>query len=113
MVYSDLRKIAFVGDYLPRKCGIATFTHDLRSALAQFTTAECIVVPVDDMTGGTRSSRSPFSDFRAGFEVLSARQISSISATSMSSHCSTSSASTAVLAEGIFWRCCETCGFRS
>ena len=52
MVYSDLRKIAFVGDYLPRKCGIATFTHDLRSALAQFTTAECIVVPVDDITGG-------------------------------------------------------------
>ena len=25
MAYSDLRKIAFVGDYPPRKCGIATF----------------------------------------------------------------------------------------
>src|SRR5438128_9570984 len=24
----DIRKIAFVGDYLPRKCGIATFTSD-------------------------------------------------------------------------------------
>ena len=34
MAYSDLRKIAFVGDYLPRKCGIATFTHDLRNAVA-------------------------------------------------------------------------------
>ena len=28
---SDFRKIAFVGNYLPRKCGIATFTHDLRT----------------------------------------------------------------------------------
>jgi hypothetical protein len=24
-----VRKIAFVGDHLPRKCGIATFTSDL------------------------------------------------------------------------------------
>jgi hypothetical protein len=27
-----IRKIAFVGDHLPRKCGIATFTTDLLSA---------------------------------------------------------------------------------
>ena len=52
MAYSDLQKIAFVGDYLPRKCGIATFTHDLRNAVAQFATAECVVVPVDDIEGG-------------------------------------------------------------
>ena len=26
---SEINKIAFVGDYLPRKCGIATFTHDM------------------------------------------------------------------------------------
>ena len=26
---SKVRKIAFVGDHLPRKCGIATFTSDL------------------------------------------------------------------------------------
>ncbi len=51
MAYSNLRKIAFVGDYPPRKCGIATFTHDLRSAVAQFSSAECIVVPVDDIAG--------------------------------------------------------------
>jgi glycosyltransferase involved in cell wall biosynthesis len=49
MAYSDLRKIAFVGDYPPRKCGIATFTHDLRSAVAQYAPSECIVVPVDDI----------------------------------------------------------------
>jgi glycosyltransferase involved in cell wall biosynthesis len=52
VAYSGLRKIAFVGDYLPRKCGIATFTHDLRSAVAQFASAECLVVPVDDVADG-------------------------------------------------------------
>ncbi len=46
-------KIAFVGDYLPRKCGIATFTFDLRNAVAsQYPPVECIVVPVDDTAGG-------------------------------------------------------------
>src|SRR5438105_6320829 len=49
----NIRKIAFVGDYLPRKCGIATFTHDLRNAVAsQLSEVECIVVPVDDVEGG-------------------------------------------------------------
>ena len=31
---SKIRKIAFVGDHLPRKCGIATFTSDLLAAVA-------------------------------------------------------------------------------
>ncbi len=31
---SQIRKIAFVGDYLPRKCGIATFTDDLYTSVA-------------------------------------------------------------------------------
>jgi len=49
----DLKKIAFVGDYLPRHCGIATFTYDLRSAVSsQLTNAECIVVPVNDQEQG-------------------------------------------------------------
>ena len=30
----EIKKIAFLGDYLPRKCGIATFTSDLRAAVA-------------------------------------------------------------------------------
>ena len=29
-----LRRVAFVGNYLPRRCGIATFTHDLHHAVA-------------------------------------------------------------------------------
>ena len=52
MTESDLTKIAFVGDYLPRKCGIATFTHDLRGAVARASSAQCVVVPVDDIAGG-------------------------------------------------------------
>jgi glycosyltransferase involved in cell wall biosynthesis len=50
---SDIRKIAFLGDYLPRKCGIATFTTDLRCALAaEFPAIQCLVVPVNDLAGG-------------------------------------------------------------
>lgn len=49
----QIRKVAFVGDYLPRKCGIATFTHDLRTAVAaKYPTTECIVVPVNDFAEG-------------------------------------------------------------
>jgi glycosyltransferase involved in cell wall biosynthesis len=50
---SELRKIAFVGDYLPRKCGIATFTHDMYASVAgQFPEIQCSVVPVNDRPEG-------------------------------------------------------------
>src|SRR5688500_15802183 len=50
---SNTRKIAFVGDYLPRKCGIATFTTDLRCAVAAGApTIQCPVVPVNDLAEG-------------------------------------------------------------
>ena len=50
---SAIRKVAFLGDYLPRKCGIATFTTDLRCAVAaQFPAMQCLVVPVNDIAGG-------------------------------------------------------------
>ena len=40
----EIRKVAFIGDYLPRKCGIATFTWDLRGAVAtQYPEVDCIV----------------------------------------------------------------------
>src|SRR5688572_20802249 len=48
-----LSKIAFLGDYLPRKCGIATFTADLRCAIAAgFPKLQCPVVPVNDIEDG-------------------------------------------------------------
>ena len=53
MANSDIDKIAFVGDYLPRKCGIATFTHDMYASVAgRFPDAECLVVPVNDRPEG-------------------------------------------------------------
>ncbi|MBI5686336.1 MAG: glycosyltransferase family 4 protein [Verrucomicrobia bacterium] len=50
---SAIRKVAFLADYLPRKCGIATFTTDLRCAVAgEFPAMQCLVVPVNDREGG-------------------------------------------------------------
>ena len=50
---SNIRKVAFLGDYLPRKCGIATFTTDLcRAMAAEFSAIQCLVVPVNDIAGG-------------------------------------------------------------
>jgi glycosyltransferase involved in cell wall biosynthesis len=50
---SAISKIAFLGDYLPRKCGIATFTTDLRCAVAaEFPAMQCLVVPVNDLAEG-------------------------------------------------------------
>jgi glycosyltransferase involved in cell wall biosynthesis len=50
---SKIRKIAFLGDYLPRKCGIATFTSDVLSAVAaEHPQSQCFAVPVNDIEGG-------------------------------------------------------------
>ncbi len=46
-------RIAFIGNYLPRQCGIATFTTDLRSAVsAADPTATCFAIPVNDTPDG-------------------------------------------------------------
>ncbi len=50
---TEIKKIAFLGDYLPRQCGIATFTHDLRQAIAeQYPATESFVAPVNDLPEG-------------------------------------------------------------
>nr|WP_321475064.1 glycosyltransferase family 4 protein [uncultured Paludibaculum sp.] len=50
---SKIRKIAFVGDHLPRKCGIATFTSDLLAAVATaHPQSQCFCVSVNDIKGG-------------------------------------------------------------
>jgi glycosyltransferase involved in cell wall biosynthesis len=48
-----ISRVAFAADYLPRRCGIATFTHDLRTALAQqYPEADHVVAAVTDTEAG-------------------------------------------------------------
>ncbi|HSG43876.1 MAG TPA: glycosyltransferase family 4 protein [Anaerolineales bacterium] len=50
---SVIKRIAFIGNYLPRQCGIATFTTDLCEAIAdEFKGTACIVLPVNDTEAG-------------------------------------------------------------
>jgi glycosyltransferase involved in cell wall biosynthesis len=45
--------LAFVGDYVPRRCGIATFTADICEAIAtEFPNTDCIVGSVNDRPEG-------------------------------------------------------------
>ncbi len=47
-----VRRIAFLGDYLPRQCGIATFTHDLRTHFQErYADLDTFVVAVEDRPG--------------------------------------------------------------
>src|SRR5579862_10002584 len=51
--HSKVRKIAFVGDHLPRKCGIATFTTDLLAAVqTAHPPSRCFAVSVNDIKDG-------------------------------------------------------------
>ena len=51
--HSIIRRIAFIGNYLPRQCGIATFTTDLCEAMAdEYKGAACIALPVNDTEAG-------------------------------------------------------------
>jgi glycosyltransferase involved in cell wall biosynthesis len=51
--HSLIKRIAFVGNYLPRQCGIATFTTDLCEAIAgEYKGTACIALPVNDIETG-------------------------------------------------------------
>ena len=48
-------RVAVIGNYLPRKCGIATFTTDLCDAIhTEFGTTELLALPVNDTEEGYR-----------------------------------------------------------
>ena len=50
---SEINRIAFIGNYLPRQCGIATFTTDLCEAVAtEYSDTTCIALPVNDTQAG-------------------------------------------------------------
>ncbi len=49
----ETQHIAFLGDYVPRRCGIATFTADICEAIAaEFPETQCIVGSVNDRAEG-------------------------------------------------------------
>jgi glycosyltransferase involved in cell wall biosynthesis len=53
IINSTLNRIAFIGNYLPRQCGIATFTTDLCEAIAtRYKETTCIALPVNDIEAG-------------------------------------------------------------
>ncbi len=50
---STINRIGFIGNYLPRQCGIATFTTDLCEAIAaEYGGTTCIALPVNDIETG-------------------------------------------------------------
>jgi len=50
---ATLNRLAFIGNYLPRQCGIATFTTDLCEAIAaEYSDTTCIALPVNDLEAG-------------------------------------------------------------
>src|ERR1044071_9382568 len=50
---TTINRVAFLGDYMPRQCGIATFTTDICEVVAaQYPNCECIVGAVNDRPEG-------------------------------------------------------------
>jgi len=48
-----LNRIAFVGNYSPRQCGMATFTTDLCESVArEFPAVDCLAIPVNVTDNG-------------------------------------------------------------
>lgn len=51
--YSEVMSVGLVGTYLPRRCGIATFTSDIyRSIKTEYPDRSVLLVPVNDREGG-------------------------------------------------------------
>lgn len=53
LIITNINRIAFIGNYLPRQCGIATFTTDLSDAIAsEYPNITCIALPINDIKEG-------------------------------------------------------------
>lgn len=51
--HPSIKHVAFIGNYLPRQCGIATFTTDLCESVASaYPETACIALPVNDIESG-------------------------------------------------------------
>jgi glycosyltransferase involved in cell wall biosynthesis len=51
--HSTISRVGFIGNYMPRQCGIATFTTDLCEAIAaEYSDTTCIALPINDIKAG-------------------------------------------------------------
>ena len=49
----NIKKVAFIGNYLPRQCGIATFTTDICESFAAINPGvQCFAIPITDIEEG-------------------------------------------------------------
>jgi glycosyltransferase involved in cell wall biosynthesis len=50
---TNIKKVAFIGNYLPRQCGIATFTTDICESFASINPGvQCFAIPITDTEEG-------------------------------------------------------------
>ncbi|MBN1553481.1 MAG: glycosyltransferase family 4 protein [Phycisphaerae bacterium] len=84
---SDGSAIAFVGNYLPRKCGIATFTHDLCEAVAgRSRDNDVFTVAINDVPEGYpypervrfEVRQNAQADYRLAAEFLNMNQVTAV-----------------------------------
>ena len=87
-IAGTVRRIAILGNHLPRQCGIATFTTDLSGAVAaEVSNADCFVVAMND--AGKRYAYPPrvrfevaegdLGSYRAAADYLNANKIDVVS----------------------------------
>ncbi len=103
----SLHRVAFIGNSLPRRCGIATFTTDLQLAIAAAPDGiETSIVAMND--GGRDYAYPPSVGFTVRDEniddYLRAADFLNAAA-STSFRCSTNSAFSAARPAAISWRC--------
>ena len=75
-IAGTIRRIAMLGNHLPRQCGIATFTTDLSGAIAaEFSNADCFVLAMNDAGRQSRvSAAGPLRDRRERYRVVPPRR---------------------------------------
>ena len=87
-IAATIRRIAILGNHLPRQCGIATFTTDLSGAIAaEVSNADCFVVAMND--AGKRYAYPPrvrlevadsdIASYRVAADYLNANKIDVVS----------------------------------
>ena len=113
---SAVRRVALLGNHLPRQCGIATFTTDLSDAIAgAFPEIDCFVLAMND--AGARYAYPQ----RVRFEIAEsdlasyrrAADFLNVNTVDVALACSTSTASSAARRAATCSRCCASCGCRS